>query len=276
MVNYSSLASGTALQYLVEQLESFNRKVDTLTLDVSVIKQDTGYMKNQLNLLIKNLAVDISSIKKEDRKEEEKILLIENSINESLKRNIEFKNSSEVYSKLVSIRIQNWNNIEDNTKQFLISAEYLFSVLQKIDNPDYSPCVLQFSKALENELYVVLFKPFIDIMSKKARLQNMLFHDLSEKTTRKFAQHVISGSINRDITFGEMIYILNKVKNPKSSYLLKEFSNYIHGKINNIILKNLIKINVSLRRRSAHPEIMNFMTAKIAKKIIPEAIDRLF
>ena len=48
MSRYSSLASGTAIQYLAEQIDEFNRKFDSLSQDISVIKHDAGYIKEQL------------------------------------------------------------------------------------------------------------------------------------------------------------------------------------------------------------------------------------
>ena len=220
MSRYSSLASGTAIQYLAEQIDEFNRKFDSLSQDISVIKHDAGYIKEQLNLLITNLVLDISSIKKEKRDEDEKILLIENKINESLNRDREFQDNSEIYSKLASSKIKEWNNLDKDTMQFIISAEYLFSALQKIDDSDFSPCVLQFSKAVENELFIKLFKPFIDNISTKQNLQNLLFKDLENSKTRVFAQQIISGSNNRRLTLGQMVYILNKsdARNPSYSF----------------------------------------------------------
>ena len=263
----------TTVHYVLEQFENLNRRLDS-------ISQDISNLDTKINFLINNLIIKVSSTKKENREVEEKIILIENDIENLLKKDSDYEYCSIGFEKIVSKKIKNWNLIHSNTKTFLISAEYLYSSLQKINNLDFSPCIIQFSKAFENELFIKLFEPFINSMQINPNLSEILVDDLTNNETRIFAQQVLSGAINRQLALGQMLYIIEKCDSPrKSSYLMKNYINYLtsyNSKPRNMDLQEFKKINTEYRIKSAHPEIMELQKAEEIKNLVPLSIDKLF
>lgn len=263
----------TTIQYILEQFENLNSRLDSMSQDISNID-------SKIDILINNFVIRVLSIKKENRGVEEKIILIEDNVGNLLKEDPDYEYHSEGFKKIVSKKIRNWNLIHSDTKTFLVSAEYLYSSLQKIDNTDFSPCIIQFSKAFENELFIRLFEPFINYMKNNSNLSEILFYDLSKKETRIFAQQVISGSINRQLALGQMLYIIKNCGSPrKSSFLMKGYLDFLtnsNSKPSMRDLQEFEKINIDYRRKSAHPEVMIIKKAEEIKKLVPIAIDKLF
>ena len=100
---------------------------------------------------------------KEETKEELQKL---NAKLEALEKSVP-KADFEHYSKVAEKKYSKyWNIMEEKSKTFIATAMYVFN-LMKAYSGDFSPVVLEFSKALEEELKEKIFFKFITEQSKK-------------------------------------------------------------------------------------------------------------
>lgn len=61
-----------------------------------------------------------------------------------------------------------WFKLDVYSRRYLTMAHYLFRIIE-IDNEDFSPAVLQFGRAIENELVLKIYTGYIDDLSKNNR-----------------------------------------------------------------------------------------------------------
>jgi hypothetical protein len=199
----------------------------------------------------------------------------------------------EIYENLTEHLFVNWEKLDPLSKQFLPLAEYLLSKLREIPEADYSPVILQFCKALENEVLKKLFINFtVYITSQKSNLDQFLKIDLSldedgkERKTSKFARiirkYVGKSTDEIKYTFGDMSFILQLVAGEntlKESPLLQMFKTYIcdHFKQEKFLSKEYLKefqfIINSFRNKCAHPYKLNEAIAIDCKNHVPKGID---
>ena len=246
------------------------------------IKEDTKYIpeiKSDTGQILANTESMMSEIQKiksltEDTKES-----IDNSISlilESVEKNNDF-NDIDKYIDKVTQWFNYWDKVEDNTKIFMPGSELLYYNIKNSGFEDFSPFVLYYCRALENELLNKIFLKFHtyfnDLSAEKQKaLLNWDKEGLTENDLRKYKQTLdgLNSNIkNNKHTLGSMRIILNIIPNAKKkngskryqrSPLLKEFYSFIKkefGGFDPETVKQLENIITNYRNKSAHVEIIN-------------------
>lgn len=270
--------------------------------DVKDIKKDVKDLKESIGVMLD----DFKNFKNETRDIEEKIVLmvsklkpVENSVD---------REELETYTDLCRSKYENWDDYDDLTRKFLPVSEILYSQLQKFNDPDYSPVILEMCRGFENELKLKIFIEFVKqyAVAHKDDLKEHLKNDNSSTYYNVFThqneavslltstfQKKISSCINsmkkQDnkpivFTLGEMNFVLEKVGNKPirdKSQLLTDFYIYLEG-ITNITdflsieyQRKISELVEDFRNKAAHPNFIKKEIMEDCRSKFPEEIDYL-
>jgi hypothetical protein len=266
-----------------DSLEIIEKKLDKVDESVNKGFKETKIMISKLSLDIKNIKSN------EDLEEEEKIKEIEKSI----EKNIQHSNIDE---REIAIKkwIKDWDFIEKpNSAIFMRQAEYLLEILK--DSNDLSPFIIQYSRAVENELLQKIFLPYHNNFFQKNKdieemveIDNNIEPKLNSDKKRKiknelgvFRRHLLNKDNNK-YTLGTMAIILKHLSEKKYCYshtkLLKDFEDYIKEKVifkDDGFIENLEVINKDYRIKAAHPNLMNYDKAETFYVLIKSTLNQL-
>ena len=288
-----------ALEKILSMLGKLSDGIDLLTLmgdenQSNIMKKLTSMDSkiDEIRGMLSQLVNDFSELKKENRDIEQKIYLMNSKLSKLEQRvpSDEF----EAYSSMAQRQYDNWDALEPLTKRFIPLAEYLYSQLQKLEDPDYSPVIIELCRAIENEFLLKIFRKYtldlIDRYNDSDSLSDFLSDDRSSRElsqkTGVFAKAITRASrtLSPEYTLGQMNTILSLCGDSSivsRSPLLQDFIEYL---TNNMEAAELLdsdyisKINAivnNYRNPSAHPEYMPREKAEECKDIMPERIDYL-
>ena len=172
-----------------------------------------------------------------------------------------------------------WDKIEENTKTFMPGSEWLYENIKSSDFQDFSPFVLYYCRALENELLKKIFLSFHDHVNEMNddELKSLFVWNkegLNEKKLKEydffyktFKTNIENNRDNYNLGFiRETLSILPSIKKPKGSERFKrspliiEFNNFLSLKmrrIENDTLERLRCIIKDYRNKSAHVGIID-------------------
>ena len=261
-----------------------------IKLDTTQIKSDTSEIKADLRLMMSEVS-KIKSLTKDTNES------IDNSISlilQSVEKNNDLNNIDKYINK-VTQWFNYWDKIEDNTKTFMPGSELLFHNIKKSGFEDFSPFVLYYCRALENELLNKIFLKFHTYFNNfSAEKQEFLFNwdkeGLSQKDLKQYKQTLdgLNSNIkNNKHTLGSMRIILNIIPNEKKkngskryqrSPLLKEFYSFIKkefGGFDPETVKQLENIITNYRNKSAHVAIINEENALVFYEDFKELMNKL-
>ncbi len=212
--------------------------------------------------------------------------------------NVEIKDKS-VYEKKVANWLPNWKRLLNNSQVYLVSAEFLFENMTSPTNfqsEDFSPCILQLCRVIENEFANFVFGEFNNYLSTKFSDTNRL-NDLIADAKLKINFNA-NPKINicnldskagndtmifyimlkdKEFMLGKMIKSLQAVSNPLtlSVQIVKEFNDYITAKFNDkskllnpVLIDKIDNLRKLYRNNSAHPEIMTKTDAENCKILV--------
>ena len=285
--------------------DSFRLLVDIskdTNCEVKIIKKDVKDIKETVTVLVE----DFRNFKKETRDIEEKIILMTKQLGK-VEDSVE-KEQLEDYTDVCRSKYDNWDDYDELTRKFLPVSEILYSQLQKFENPDYSPVVLEMCRGFENELKLKIFSEFIKqyAMTHKDDLDKHLMNDqintyrnvftgkeeVISTITGKFQKKISSyikdskrkGEKPLIFTLGEMNFVLENVnKTPirTQSQLLTDFYTYLQG-ITNITdflnreyQKKISELVEEFRNKAAHPNFVDIKVMEDCRSKFPENLDYL-
>ncbi len=266
---------------LIEFLEDRFRKIENQLNKISSKVDDVLAALNELQSSLKE-------IKELPREEEDKLRRIYRAIDEKLGNLSEKERDIAFYQEEVKQWFDYWEQLDEASKQFLPSAEYLFDSIHKVGAEDYSPFIIQYCRALENELLKKLFESYHEDLFKdhtQEDIKEMIAEDLrnSDSKANIFAKFVQRD--NRKYTLGQMKWIIALTKDDSStlklSKLVSNFRTFILKYYNEQLLEkkyiNLIeKISEDYRNKSAHPYIMTLDSAMECQILIRESLIMLY
>lgn len=259
------------LEKIYDLVGEVNRKVDVILEKIDALSDS------------------VAGIKREAREIEEKIMLIGSDL-DTIANKIDAEDFTK-YERICQKDYETWDRLNGLTKSMLPVAEYLFSKLQNYGKPDYSPVILEFCRAVENEFLQKLFSKYtLDLIDRigKSQIYDFLFEDRKDpnlmKDTSEFSRAIIAASNTRrpEYTIGQMRWILSLLTNDEivmRSPLLQDFKKFVEkeANINDLLnrgyLKQLNSLIDDYRNPSAHPDFMPLSKASECKKIIPKRID---
>jgi hypothetical protein len=275
------------ISYLVEISNNMNDKLSAMGLKVDAI--DSNVLK--ILDIVREINDQVQSIKASALDIEEKILLINNKLDE-----LPFdKKEIDSYISIVKRWLNfDWEKLDAYSKNYLPSAEFLFGELSKLPGIDLSPFIMQYCRALENEMLKKIFRAYItNLKSRNISIHSQFNWDLYSRdengfnrSTQKFAKKIRNyvRSNNADewfFEFGTMLFIMNLLNDNSiatSSPILIDFrafiQNYFEDNIMDLnFLNDLDKIKDNYRNKSAHSDVINLEDAKVGRNEIRDAIN---
>jgi hypothetical protein len=204
--------------------------------------------------------------------------IIEKIDKSSILNDPEIKNN---YIEFVRKWLVDWARLDKLTQEFLPSGELLLDVIQKSHSNDYSPFILQYCRALENEILCKMFSAYNDDLNRCITDKDaFLLADLQNEKLKKFALSLKNK--DKRYTLGEMSFILN-MANPKSktftkSPVLKDFRNFVlqyfkAAVLDEKYLAQIKNITNDFRNRAAHPGLLDLALALDCQKAVRQCIN---
>lgn len=281
------------VQLLLQDADDKNDNQKAILKGIQEVKETTEEINFKMDMVIEKLTkleAEFSELKNENRNLEEKIKLMTIKLTK-MENTVEGEELEDYYALAQSLYV-NWEDLDQLTRRFIPLAEFLYSKLQKYDQPDYSPVILELCRAIENEFLLKIFKKYtIDLVARKGNSLCQFFatdrasSELQDKTSQ-FVKAISKAAKTRrpEYTLGQMNTILSIMKDEaivQKSPLLKDFEDYL---LHNTEAKMLLdaeyirKINEivnKFRNPSAHPEFMSVEKANECREIMPERLDYL-
>lgn len=179
--------------------------------------------------------------------------------------------------------IKDAKRLEKQSLDYLISAEFLNDTIitQMVD--DFSPVVLQMSRAVESELQLKVFKPFTNyIRSENPNIVTTYSDDFRNSDMKQFVEMIQNNRTS--YTLGQMHFIL-KVTATKDTYenslLAQDFHDYVIENFTPELTKKefldeVFELQKKYRNKSAHVSILTkdqstdckFLVRKILTKFL--------
>lgn len=260
------------------------RRIGSETGLIPQVLTNTEEIKSRLEILQHEFA----SVKRSDRKTEEKIVLLTNELERTADTVQDRPDTLAGYREMCACTVLHWDQLEKLSQLSMTMAEYLLSTFEPLSEPDYSPCVLEYCKSLENELLNKIFMGFVTELKKP--LVSVLMTPIIRSDTRtngpatQFAEALlkyVEGSDRFRFTLGQMVHELQDTADEQkvaSSSLLSSFRRYLsdHTFSARILdpehLREVGRIVNDLRNPCAHPTQLNRRKALACKKRIPVQI----
>lgn len=256
----------------------YDLKVDDLKKANSLDGMIKIVVKNLLNTNIKNI---LSTIKEASQGSDEEFI-----DNEDLQAKVYScldgvtPTETQVFDGRVRSLIRDSKNLEKQSFSFLLSAEYINDTLVKQMSEDFSPYVLQMSRAVESELLLKLFKPFTNfIRAENPHLDITYENDLNNRSTTLFAKMVVNNRTT--YTLGNMFYILTSVADTTlndRSEIVRDFyefinENYSDELYSSVFLDDLNSLLKRFRNKSAHTEILSRQKSIECKDLVKRILN---
>ena len=245
---------------IISFVDNVNTKIDVMLENQETIKRKIDEVLENL----KDLNKEFKNIKDLPRDDETKIFRMQQKLDIKLDALISQNTNIDIYIQEIKIWLDFWDILEIKSKEFIPQAEYLLDQLSKLDNADFSPFIIQYSRALENEILNKLFTSYHKyLISNNIDRQDLTKDDFKNNKTKSFAISVSKDK--REYTFGTMNFIIGLLKKGgntlSQSKLLQDFKNFtIKYFDSNILerkyLKKLDELVSKYRNKAAHPNII--------------------
>ncbi|PWK16743.1 hypothetical protein LV89_04766 [Arcicella aurantiaca] len=304
-ISFKSELELLANQYVKIEMISFFEQNQSLIdkIDLVLKKQEEHTTKlinienkiDDIKTVILKLSDDFKEIQSLPREIEEKILRLNMKLEEQIS-NLHFEQKQiDTYIKEIKNWFDYYDLLETKSKKYLPEAEYIFDHISKLDNPDYSPFILQYCRALENELLSKIFRAYVQsIIDRNIVFYEKFYWDLGKKesgklndeNTFKLSKHIQKclTKTNNEWFFelGSMEVNLRYLtgKTVEKSPLLQDLREFVldhfEKELLNIEYLDEIKTIIrDYRNQSAHPNLMDTEKATTFHKQMKECLINL-
>ncbi len=191
------------------------------------------------------------------------------------------RRSVESYIPVVCAWLVDWDQLDGASRVFLPQAEMAFEMLSRNRSQDYSMFILQYCRALENELLTKLFVAYTgDLYARFTNVSAFLSKETGE--TKSFAASLKNRK--EGYTLGEMVRILDLLQTDDQlvvrSDLLEDFRSFTlryfdEHVIDKAYLDRIKEINRDYRRKSAHPYLLDAQAAERCRELLRECLNQL-
>lgn len=250
--------------------------VVTDIVEINRLQSETAALTEHLLSLKKlmNISED------DDQRVEDFIKHMENWVSTSIANQ---SKSVDSYIPLVCSWLSGWDKLDKASQFFLPQAELLFENIARTSSQDYSPFIIQYCRALENELLTKLFASYADsLYERKPNVEKFLAADIGDKKTGKFAKSLLKRE--NSYTLGEMNFIMGLMKEGgqslQASILLQDFRDFTiryFGEriVERSYLEQIETINKDFRCKAAHPYILDAKVAERCRQQIRSCLNEL-
>lgn len=245
-------------------------------------------IENKIDDLTTIFLNDFKEIQKLPRKIEEKISRLNRKLEEQ-----EFEiNQIETYINEIKNWFDYYDLLESKSQKYLPEAEFIFDQISKLNNPDYSPFILQYCRALENELLNKIFRAYVQsLVDRNIDFDMQFAWDLGKKesgknnddNTFKLSKHIQKCLTKKTeewfFELGSMEVNLRYLtgKTIEKSPLLQDLKVFVLERfeielLNIEYLDEIKTIIRDFRNMSAHPNLMDLEKATIFHKHMSECL----
>ena len=196
--------------------------------------------------------------------------------------------------------VSGWDDLHENSKTYLPQAELLYETIEKSKGQDFSPFIIQYCRALENELLRKLFIAYgQDLQDRGDEAAHLL--DLKQprqpqasKSSKEYKAFLADRELwdlakslkdnKYTHTLGSMPKIMGKLRAGGStlqrSPLLQDFRyfalRYFKERIlEDEYLKKIESINRDFRCKAAHPYLLNIEAARQCRESVRTCLNEL-
>lgn len=191
--------------------------------------------------------------------------------------------SVDSYIGVVCSWLTGWDLLDKASQSFLPQAELLFENIACTNGEDYSPFIIQYCRALKNELLTKLFAAYTDdLHSLHQDINGFLAKDIDDRKTGKFAKAVQKRE--SAYTLGDMNFIMGLMKEGGKtlggSALLQDFRRFAVRYFSERIvdkkyLDQIDSINKDFRCKAAHPYVLNSEVAQRCRDQVRACLNEL-
>jgi type I restriction-modification system DNA methylase subunit len=295
---YSNLKNEKTASPHEEQLQSLQNTLQQVlsnqqehTLKLTIIESKIDDIKT----VLLNLSVDFKEIQNLPREIEDKIARLNQKLEEQIS-NLHFEQKQiDTYIKEIKNWFDYYDLLESKSKKYLPEAEYIFDQISKLDNPDYSPFILQYCRALENELLSKIFRAYVQsLINRNIDFEKQFAWDLEKKDSGKPNDENtfrLSKHIQKCLTknteewffeLGSMEVNLRYLtgRTIEKSRLLQDLKDFVLDRfekelLNIEYLDEIKTIIRDYRNQSAHPNLMDTENATTFHKQMKECLINL-
>lgn len=251
-----------------------------------VLSKQEETLSNQKELaskldLISSALVELSNefqqVKALPRDIEEKINRLHSNLDGKLARLLNDQKELDTYIEEIKRWFEYYDVLEFQSQKYLPEAEYIFDHISKLENPDYSPFILQYCRALENELLKKIFRAYVQsLLDREVNMEESFAWDFGRKesgkanneNTFRLAKHLQRCIATEEkkwfFELGSMEVNLRYLtgNSLNKSPLLQDLKTFILSKFKSELLNveylNEIKtIIIEYRNQSAHPNLID-------------------
>lgn len=294
-IKYSSLKIKKVVTPHEEQLQSLQNTLLQVLANQHGHTQKLTNIENKIDdikTIILNLSIDFKEIQNLPREIEEKVLRLNKKLEEQIS-NLHFEQKQiDTYINEIKNWFDYYDLLETKSQKYLPEAEYIFDHISKLDNPDYSPFILQYCRALENELLSKIFRAYVQsLINRNIEIDIKFAWDLGKKESGKPNDDNtfrLSKSIQRCLTkntdewffeLGSMEVILRYLtgRTVEKSPLLQDLKEFVLARfekelLNIEYLDEIKTIIREYRNQSAHPNLMDTEKAITFHKQMKECL----
>lgn len=176
--------------------DSHRQILEIMQQNHSDVMSTMGRIENKVDdvkSILTELVFDFNSIKKLPREIDDRINRLNQNLDSKLNELISDQKQLDFYITEIKRWFVFYDLLETKSKKYLPEAEYIFDHISKLENPDYSPFILQYCRALENELLKKIFRAYVQsLIDREIDITKEFEWDFGRKE---------SGKPNNDNTF---------------------------------------------------------------------------
>jgi len=260
--------------------DSHRQILEIMQQNHSEVMSTMGRIENKVDdikSILTELVSDFNSIKELPREVDERINRLNQSLDTKLNELISDQKQLDFYITEIKRWFDFYDLLESKSKKYLPEAEYIFDHISKLENPDYSPFILQYCRALENELLKKIFRAYVQsLIDRNIEIAKEFAWDLGKKesgklnseNTFKLAKHLQRCLKKSEegwfFELGSMEVNLRYLtgKTAEKSPLLIDLKNFVLNRFEKEILNieyldEIKTIIIDYRNQSAHPNLIN-------------------
>lgn len=182
--------------------DSHRQILEIMQQNHSEVLSTMGRIENKVDdvkSILTELVSDFNSIKKLPREIDDRINRLSQSLDTKLNELISDQKQLDFYITEIKRWFDFYDLLETKSKKYLPEAEYIFDHISKLENPDYSPFILQYCRALENELLKKIFRAYVQsLIDREINITKEFEWDFGRKesgkpnseNTFKLAKHI--------------------------------------------------------------------------------------
>jgi len=232
---------------------------------------------DDIKSVLTELITDFNAIKELPREIDERLNRLNQSLDTKLNELIFDQKQLDFYITEIKGWFDFYDLLESKSKKYLPEAEYIFDHILKPENPDYSPFILQYCRALENELLKKLFRAYVQsLIDREIEITKEFEWDFGRKesgkpnseNTLKLVKHIQRCLKKSEeqwfFELGSMQVNLRYLtgKTAEKSPLLVDLKSFVLNRfeketLNIEYLDEIKTLIIEYRNQSAHPNLID-------------------